>query len=195
VHLRREAAHQLTTELAATYGHIVIEDLDVAAMKQSMGRRAYRRAISDAAMGMIGPQLTYKTAKHGTTLTVANRWFASSQIHHGCAQPDGARCRLIGKHRIDKHLACRLTGKYVDRDHNAARNLRDWPDMPVDAQSVRRPRPSAVSAAVSKTAAQTVDSIGGLRSSRQTTHGVAANGEDGTGSAQRAVKEPRKRSA
>jgi putative transposase len=30
VHLRREAAHQLTTELARSYGHIVIEDLDVA---------------------------------------------------------------------------------------------------------------------------------------------------------------------
>ena len=44
VHLRREAAHQLTTQLAGTYGHIVIEDLDVAAMKRSMGRRAYRRA-------------------------------------------------------------------------------------------------------------------------------------------------------
>ena len=55
VHLRREAAHQLTTELAGTYGQVVIEDLDVAAMKQSMGRRAYRRAVSDAAMGVIRP--------------------------------------------------------------------------------------------------------------------------------------------
>jgi putative transposase len=48
LHLRREAAHRLTTDLAGTYGHIVIEDLDVAAMKRSMGRRAYRRAVSDA---------------------------------------------------------------------------------------------------------------------------------------------------
>lgn len=32
VHLRREAAHQLTTELAGRYGQIVVEDLDVAAM-------------------------------------------------------------------------------------------------------------------------------------------------------------------
>ena len=55
VHLRREAAHQLTTELAGTYGHVVIEDLDVAAMKRSMGRRAFRRAVSDAAMGWSGP--------------------------------------------------------------------------------------------------------------------------------------------
>ena len=60
VHIRREAAHQLSTELAGTYGHIVIEDLDVAAMKQSMGRRAFRRAVSDAAMGLVGPQLVYR---------------------------------------------------------------------------------------------------------------------------------------
>jgi transposase len=38
VHLRREAAHRLTTELAGTYGHIVIETLDLEAMKCSMGR-------------------------------------------------------------------------------------------------------------------------------------------------------------
>ena len=69
VHLRREAAHQLSTELAGTYGHIVIEDLDVAAMKQSMGRRAFRRAVSDAAMGLVGPQLVYKTARRGGNLS------------------------------------------------------------------------------------------------------------------------------
>lgn len=128
VHLRREAAHRLTTELAGTYGHIVIEDLDVAAMKRSMGRRAYRRAVSDAAMGLVTPMLAYKTARHGSTLTVADRWFPSSQLHHGCTLPGGTPCRLEGKGRIDKHLLCPVTGEVVDRDRNAALNLRDWPD-------------------------------------------------------------------
>jgi len=36
--------------------------------------------------------------------------------------------RLIGKGRIDKKLVCPLTGQVVDRDRNAALNLRDWPD-------------------------------------------------------------------
>ena len=97
VYVRREAAHQLTTELAGTCGHIVIEDLDVAAIKRSMGRRAYRRAVSDAAMGLVGPMLAYKTARTGSTLTVADRWFPSSQIHHRCTAPDGTPCRLVGK--------------------------------------------------------------------------------------------------
>jgi putative transposase len=128
VYLRREAAHQLTTELAGSYGHIVVEDLDLAAMKQGMGRRAFRRAVSDAAMGLIRPQLAYKTIRCGSTLTVADRWFPSSQIHHGCTHADGTPCRLQGKGRIDKHLVCPITGKIVDRDRNAAVNLRDWPD-------------------------------------------------------------------
>ncbi|MGB9221940.1 IS607 family element RNA-guided endonuclease TnpB, partial [Mycobacterium sp.] len=110
VHLRREAVHQLTTELAGAYGHIVIEDLDVAAMKRSMGRRAFRRSVCDAAMGLIGPQLAYKTTQRGTVLTKADRWFPSSQIHHGCRQPDGTPCRLVGKGHIDKKLVCPRTG-------------------------------------------------------------------------------------
>jgi putative transposase len=142
VHLRREATHQLTTELAGAYCHIVIEDLDVAAMKRSMGRRAYRRAVSDAAMGLVGPQLAYKTTRYGAVLTVADRWFPSSQIHHGHTTPDGTPCRLLGKGRIDKQLVCPLTGEVVDRDRNAALNLRDWPDH-ASCGPVRTTAPSA----------------------------------------------------
>ena len=128
VHLRREATHRLTTELAGSYGHLVIETLDHEAMKRSMGRRAFRRSVSDAAMGLVKPQLAYKTANRGGVLTMADRWFPSSQIHHGHTQPDGTPCRLVGKGRVDKKLVCPQTGEVLDRDRNAALNLRDWPD-------------------------------------------------------------------
>jgi IS605 OrfB family transposase len=78
------ASGQLTTVLAETCREVVIEDLDLAAMKRSMGRRAFRRSVSDAALGRIRPQLTYKMAWRGLAPTVADRWFASSKIHHGC---------------------------------------------------------------------------------------------------------------
>ncbi|WP_301123551.1 IS607 family element RNA-guided endonuclease TnpB [Mycolicibacterium fortuitum] len=146
VHLRREATHQLTNALAGTYGHIVIEDLDVARMKRSMGRRTFRRSVSDAAMGLVKPQLVYKTTKFGSTLTVADRWYPSSQIHHGCTDTDGTPCRLVGKGRIDKHLTCPITGEMVDRDVNAAKNLRDWPDTascgPVGTTAPSAPGPT-----------------------------------------------------
>lgn len=149
VHLRREAVHQLTTQLADTYGHLMIEDLDVAAMKRSMGRRAFRRSVSDAALGLVKPALAYKTARVGAVLTVADRWFASSQIHHGCTAPDGTPCRLVGRGHIDKKLVCPQTGEVVDRDRNAALNLRDWPDYascgPVGTTAPSVPGPTAPS--------------------------------------------------
>lgn len=168
VHLRREAAHQLTTSLARRFGEIVIEDLDIAAMKRSMGRRAFRRSVSDAALGMIRPMLAYKTSKFGSTLTVADRWFPSSQIHHGHTMPDGTPCRLIGKGRIDKHLACPETGLVVDRDLNASDNLRDWPDMPIGAQLVPRPRTTAVLPVAGEDTGQTHGTTVSLVSARKT---------------------------
>jgi putative transposase len=122
VHLRRQVSHQLTTRLAETYREVVIEDLDLAAMKTSMGRRAFRRSVSDVALGRIRPQLTYKMQWRGTVPIVADRWFASSKIHHGCG------CRLIEPRRLARLLVCTVTGELVDRDINAALNLRDWPD-------------------------------------------------------------------
>ncbi len=78
--------------------------------------------VSDGALGAIRPQLTYKMAWRGTTLTVADRWFASSKIHHGCG------CRLIEPKKLAVQLVCARTGELVHRDINAAHNLRDWPD-------------------------------------------------------------------
>ena len=98
---------------------------------------------------------------------------------------------------MDKVLRCPITGDDVDRDINAARNLRDWPDMPVDAQLGRRPRTSAVPETALETAAQTVGTTDRLRSSCKTTgKKVAASSEGRTKAARtRSVEEPRKRSA
>jgi len=121
VHLRREATHQLTRRLVGTYGEIVIEDLDIAAMKRSMGRRAFRRSVSDAGLGAIRSALVYKAKWGRTCLIVADRFFASSKFHHGCG---GA---LMGP-KLAKHLTCEVCHTVVDRDVNAAKNIRDWPD-------------------------------------------------------------------
>jgi putative transposase len=180
----------------------VIEDLDVAAMKRSMARRSFRRSVSDAAMGLVRPQLIYKTTRTGANLTVADRWFPSSQIHHRCFQADGSPCRLeskrdAGRIKMDKVLRCPITGEDVDRDHNAARNLRDWPDMPVDAQLGRRPRPSAVPEVALETATQALGTTDRLKSSRKTTRSAGAASSEGRTKVarHRTTEEPRKRSA
>jgi putative transposase len=117
--LRRETIHILTTTLARRYGTIVIEDLDVAAMGRGM-RRAFRRTVRQAGLGAIRPTLAYKTLWNGGRLVVADRWFASSKTHHGCG---GYHADLTLRERV---WVCPKCGATVDRNANAALNLRDW---------------------------------------------------------------------
>ena len=74
--------------------------------------------------------LNYKMRRTGSSPTLADRWYPSSQIHHGCG------CRLYAPRKLAKQLACVVTGEVVDRDHNAAKNLRDWPESNVSSGPV-----------------------------------------------------------
>jgi putative transposase len=118
--LRIHHVHTLTTSLARRYGTVVVEDLDVAAMGRSMARRAFRRSVYQAGIGRIRPILAYKTVREGGRLLVADRWLASSKTHHGCAG------YLADLKLSQRAWVCPLCGAAVNRNANAARNLRDW---------------------------------------------------------------------
>jgi putative transposase len=118
--LRTNQLHTLTTTLSRRYGSIVIEDLDVAAMGRGMGRRAFRRGVYQAGIGKVRPMLAYKCADMGSELVVADRWFASSKTHHGCGG------YLADLTLSDRLWVCPRCGEWVDRNANAALNLRDW---------------------------------------------------------------------
>jgi putative transposase len=134
--LRRESIHTLTTALTRRYGTIVVEDLDVAAMGRGMGRRAFRRSVYQAGLGQVRPTLAYKTSWAGGRLVVADRWFASSKTHHGCG---GYLADLSLGQRV---WACPRCGRLVDRNANAALNLRDWTGLVCD-RDVQRGRVAA----------------------------------------------------
>jgi putative transposase len=129
--LRAHQLHTLTTSLTRRYGTVVVEDLDVAAMGRGMGRRAFRRSVYQAGLGRVRPTLAYKCAWAGEVLVVADRWFASSKTHHGCG---GYRADLRLGERV---WVCPTCGRLVDRNANAARNLRDWTG-PVTDRDVQR---------------------------------------------------------
>jgi len=138
--LRTHHTHTLTSILARRYGTIVVEDLDVAAMGRGMGRRAFRRTVYHAGIGSFRPILAYKCAQQSGRLLVADRWLASSKTHHGCGGylPD----LKLG----DRTWVCPACGELVDRNANAARNLRDWTgpvgDRVVQRGGVAAPAPS-----------------------------------------------------
>jgi len=137
VYIRRESIHQLTRYLVDNYSAVKIEDLDIAAMKRSMGRRAFRRAVSDAGLGAFRPTLTYKAERAGIRVSAVDRFFPSSQIHHNCGG------RLTGA-KLAKRLTCSTCCVEVDRDDNASLNIRDWsvasPGL-VEASALFVPRP------------------------------------------------------
>lgn len=111
--IRADALHKLTTHLMR-YRTIVIEDLNVAGM---LANRHLSRAIADLGFFEFRRQLDYKTAMTGSTLIVAERWFASSKLCSACHLKNE---RLTLEERTWTCVSC---GTSHDRDHNAACNL------------------------------------------------------------------------
>jgi IS605 OrfB family transposase len=125
--LRRDGMHKLTTRLAATYGAVVVEDLNVAGVLRN---RRLARSISDAGFGEIRRHLAYKTTWNGGQLFVADRWYPSSKTCSGCGAVKDKLALSERTYRCD-------CGLVLDRDVNAARNLSALVCEVIDARSGR----------------------------------------------------------
>ena len=118
-HIRQDALHKLTTDLARTAATIAIEDLNVAGM---LANRHLSRAIADLGFFEFRRQLEYKTAMAGGALIVADRWYPSSKL---CSDCDAKNQTLTLSERT---WTCASCGTFHDRDMNAARNLARYPE-------------------------------------------------------------------
>jgi putative transposase len=114
---RRDGLHKLTSALTATYGAVVVEDLNVAGMLKN---RKLARHLADAGFAEIRRQLDYKTAWNGGQLDIADRWFPSSKTCSACRT---VKPKLSLATRI---FTCEHCGLVIDRDLNAAINLQHY---------------------------------------------------------------------
>jgi putative transposase len=113
--LRREQAHQLTTQLTREFGVIGVETLNVRGMQAN---RRLARHIADVGWGMILAQLKYKTAwSDGSMFVAADRFYPSSRT---CSECGTVRAKLALSERV---FTCDACGQTIDRDRNAALNL------------------------------------------------------------------------
>ena len=112
--VRADSLHKATTELAARYETIVMEDLYVTGM---VANRKLARAVSDQGFGQALRMAAYKTESSGGTLLVADQWFPSSKMCSACGTVK-AKLSLA-----DRVFECGACGLVMDRDVNAARNL------------------------------------------------------------------------
>lgn len=114
--LRADALHKATSMLGARYETIVVEDLNVTGM---LANRRLARQVADAGFATARRMLEYKTAWDGGHLVVADRWYPSSKTCSGCGW------RKPSLTLTERTFSCEACGLVLDRDVNAARNLRD----------------------------------------------------------------------
>ncbi len=112
--IRKDALHKFTTHVCKNHAHVGIEDLHVAGMLKN---HHLAQAVSDASMGEIRRQLTYKAEKFGTRVVVIDRWYASSKTCSSC----GWRNEELDLSK--RVFVCIECGYLTDRDYNAAKNI------------------------------------------------------------------------
>ena len=119
---REDSQHKAATDIIDRASAVGIETPDFLGMTKGRAERSPGQ-LSGGAMSAMLYKLTYRCDAAGIRLTRANRYFPSSQLCSKC----GKRQKMpVGK----KEYRCRC-GLVLDRDLNAAANLKPQADAPV----------------------------------------------------------------
>ena len=113
---RLDNLHKISTEIANQYDVVCVESLNIRSMSNNGFGNG--KATLDNGYGMFLNMLNYKLADRGKHFIKVDKWFPSSQI-----------CNCCGKvHTEMKDLSIRTIhcncGLVLDRDHNAALNIK-----------------------------------------------------------------------
>jgi putative transposase len=125
---RSNTLHQVTTRLAKTTSVLVIEDLNVSGMLKN---HHLAQAIGDVGFYAFKRQLLYKASWYGSRVILADRWEPSSKRCSGCGWID-ADLTLA-----DRTFHCAPCGLVLDRDLNAAINLKQLAGSSSDSRNAR----------------------------------------------------------
>lgn len=112
---RKDFLHKLSKQLADTYDVIVIEDLNMQAMSQSL---SLGKSTHDNGWGMFVTFLQYKLERQGKQLIRIDKWYPSTKTCHVCGNAKPMKLS-------DREYVCPECGMVFDRDWNAAINIRD----------------------------------------------------------------------
>lgn len=113
---RKDFLHKKSRELVNQYNVIAIEDLDMKAMSQCL---KLGKSVSDNAWGMFTTFLKYKLEDKGGQIVRINKWYPSSKTCNECGEINH------DLHLTDREWICKKCGSVIDRDYNAAKNVRD----------------------------------------------------------------------
>jgi len=111
---RNDFYHKLTTALVKNHDAVCLEDLHV----KGLARTKLAKSMMDASMGTIRRQLTYKGVWYRAHVVAVDRFYPSSKMCYGCGY------KYDGLTLSDRVWACPSCGCVLDRDLNAARNIK-----------------------------------------------------------------------
>ncbi|WP_038042094.1 IS607 family element RNA-guided endonuclease TnpB [Thermus tengchongensis] len=114
--IRRDFLHQVTTWLAKTKPVMVVEDLNV----RGLARGPLSRPVADVGWGAFRRMLEYKAGWYGARIIVAPRYFPSTKMCSRCGW-------VVPEMPLSvRTFRCPRCGLEIDRDLNAALNLRQY---------------------------------------------------------------------
>lgn len=113
---RRDWLHQRSTAIANQVDMVAVEDIDLRAMGQTL---RLAKNLQDNGFGMFRTMLQYKLEERGKQFVKIDRRYPSSKLCRHCGH---VHTELGLKERKWK---CPCCGAELDRDHNAAINIRE----------------------------------------------------------------------
>lgn len=113
---RADWQHKESTRLANQYDYICVEDINYQDMARGL---KLAKATNDNAFGQFRQMLTYKVAERGKKLITIDKWYPSSKTCRFCG---AVNSELTLK---DREWTCPSCGAHIDRDLNAAINIRN----------------------------------------------------------------------
>lgn len=117
---RRDFLHQESTRLVKKYDLIAVEDINLKDISSSKGFKL-GKSTYDNGFGMFREMLSYKAYNKGKHFIRVNKFYPSTQTCSICGS------RKTGNERLtlgDKIYLCNECGCSIDRDLNAAINIR-----------------------------------------------------------------------
>lgn len=113
---RKDFLQKESTRLVRAYDVIVVENLDLRGMG---GALSLGKNLHDNGFGMFRQMLAYKLRRKGSCLVKVDRWFPSSKTCSCCGHV------LDSLGLSDRTYTCPACGNTMDRDVNAAVNIRE----------------------------------------------------------------------
>ena len=113
---RKDFCHKESRKIANSWDTVCVEDIDLRAMS---GALRLGKSTMDNGFGMFRVFLQYKLEEQGKHFVVIDKWYPSTKTcnHCGAYYPDVK----LGQ----KEWTCPSCHKVLQRDPNAAKNIRD----------------------------------------------------------------------